>query len=312
MKILMSLSATGTLFHFTNVRAAISALETKLLLSPVAMTKSDSILKGALYFLSMTRSRFGRYHRNDSRGVLFELDGTKLNQKFKIKPVDYWQFFSTPALRADSDEQEERLVCDKPSIDVRPYLKSISLLIDNRKIDKMTLRLLNMHARKLGVPLHVYNDPQLFKLGRDKGRLSIEEAVDKQAPAPKYGDSGRGLETILSSALHVLRLTADPEFDTYDAIYDVKGIDKRFLGYLRYAEDLERQLSAAFQNASRAAGSRMMKDRTRLDRLLLEMKKFGLRTAHDYAEYIINRREADRRKFDERRRQDSPAVADDW
>ena len=56
----------------------------------------------------------------------------------------------------------------------------------------------------------------------------------------------------------------------------------------------------------------MIKDRMRLDRLLLEMKKFGLRTAHDYAEYIINRREADRRKFDERRRQDNPVVNDDW
>lgn len=310
MKILMSLSATGTLYHFTNVRAAISALETKLLLSPVAMTKSDSIVKSALYFLSMTRSRFGRYHRNYSGGILFELDGNKINTRYKVKPVDYWQFFSSPKLRFDSDEQEERLVCDKPAIDVRPYLKSISLLIDNRKIDKMTLRLFNMHARKIGVPFYVYSDPQLFKLGRDKGRLSIEEAVDKHAPAPKYGDSGRGLETILSSALHVLRLTADPEFDTYDAIYDVKGIDKRFLGYLRYAEDLERQLSAAFQNASRAAGSRMIKDRMRLDRLLLEMKKFGLRTAHDYAEYIINRREADRQKISAKRAAENPNT--DW
>lgn len=310
MKVFLSLSATETLYHFTNSRAAIKALEGGMLLSPVAMTHSDTAVSDKhLYFLSMTRSRYGRYHRNNAQGVLFEIDGRKANQKFKIKPVDYWQFFSSPRTRADSDEQEERLVTNAPKIDIKPYLKSISLLVSG-KIDKFTVRLLNLHARKLGIPFYVYNDPQLFKAGREKGRLNIGAVVDLNAKAPKLHDSGRATEPLLSSALHVLNLMKDPEFDTYDAIYDVKGLDRSFIGNLRYGDSLQRQLEAAFHNAGRAAGMGLLKDRERLDRLLAAMAKLGLRTAKDYADYIMARREADRQKINAKRAAENPN--DDW
>lgn len=312
MKVLLSLSATETLYHFTNTRAAIKALEGGMLLSPVAMTGADTALsKKHLYFLSMTRSRHGRYHRNDEQGVLFEIDGRKANQKFKIKPVDYWQFFSSPRVRADSDEQEERLVTSVPKIDIKPYLKSISLLVRD-KTDKFTVRLLNLHARKLGIPFYVYNDPKLFKAGREKGRLNIGAVVDLNAKAPKMHDSGRATEPLLSSALHVLNLMKDPEFDTYDAIYDVKGLDRSFIGNLRYGDSLQRQLEAAFQNAGRAAGMGRLKDRERLDRLLAAMAKLGLRTAKDYADYIMARREADRQKINAKRAAENPQADDGW
>lgn len=301
MKILMSLSATENLYHFTSSRAAIKALEEGTLLTPVAMTKSDtSLTHKHMYFLSLTRSRFGRYHRASEQGVLFEIDGRKANQKFKIKPVDYWQIFETPTLRADSDEQEERLVTNIPQIDIKPYLKSISLLVLG-KTDKFTVRVLNLHARKLGIPFYLYNDPLLFKAGREKGRLNVADAVDLSRKAPKMGDSGRATEGLLSFAHQLLNLMSDPEFDTYEAINKVKGIDRYFLDYLRSRDSFYRQLASAFHNAGRSAGMGRLKDRQRLDRLLAAMSKLGLRTAKDYVDYVMARRDADRLAFESKR-----------
>lgn len=304
MRILISTSATATLYHFTSVLSAIKALTEGMMLTPTSLTDSDSAHgKRKAYFLSLTRSRHGRYHRNDSRGVLFELDGTKINTRYQVKPVDYWQFFSSPKLRFDSDEQEERLVTDKPRIDIKPFLKSISLLVDESKTDKRTLRTLYVQAFKLGIPLYLYNDPKLFQMGREKGRLQLSDVVDVKKAPQRTPSRDRGFETLLSSALHLLMLTDDPEFNLYNDVYDVKGFDKSMISYLRYGDDLKRQLKAAFQNAGRSATTGLRKDRARLDRLIAAMRKRGLMDVKDYVKFIMDRRDADQRKFNAARAQ---------
>jgi hypothetical protein len=98
-------------------------------------------------------------------------------------------------------------------------------------------------------------------------------------------------------------LTDDPEFNLYNDVYDVKGFDKSMISYLRYGDDLKRQLKAAFQNAGRSATTGLRKDRARLDRLIAAMRKRGLRDVRDYVKFIMDRRDADQRKFNAARAQ---------
>lgn len=304
MRALLSVSAAQVLFHFTGIDNATKILSDKAKLTPTVIG-SDQIVKSQ-YFLSLTRSRMGRYHSSSPRGVLFELDGRKLSQRFKVKPVDYWQMRQTLQVRHDSNEMEERLMSDKPDLDIKPYITRICVLSEPMSLKPYGVRLFKLYGRRLGVPVEFYSNPKHFQTGNTTKQVAASELVRRPngaAPQKRWPRAERRADSIFGNALRLLRATRNPDFDMYKDIYDL-NLDRRFCGYVTsYQRDLKSQLDASFHNAARSKG----KDRVALDRLLAEMRLLRITTPQQLAAYFIDRYDSDWKKS-----RQQTAVDDGW
>lgn len=92
--------ATDIVYHYTNVRSALDILSSGFFkLSSTAGTKAENEYAppGYPYFLSLSRSKVGDYHRYvGPSGVMFVLDGRWLSSRYPVKPIDYWYAGKTP------------------------------------------------------------------------------------------------------------------------------------------------------------------------------------------------------------------------
>ena len=173
---------SDTVYHFTSVKSAAEILlDNAFKLTPWTSSEADS--KGKRYFLSTTRSKLGAYHREGgiATGVIFVLDGTKLNNNFKGIPTDFYQQTSPGSSGKYSDEMEDRVVSDKP--DIKPlakYVKEIHLCAffgstgGNKVFEEAT---------RLKIPVFVY------RAGKTHGQTEKWKALDKSAAAlntPKF------------------------------------------------------------------------------------------------------------------------------
>lgn len=139
--------------------------------TPADYDAEDKTRKFMPYYLATTRQRHGRYHEGSIAGVLFTLDGTKLGQRYKGSPVDYWE-----NMGGDTDrrrESEDRIFSDKPYIEnAAQYIIKIDILTsedykDNSKVIT-DLRTIYMTAKKLQIPTFIYDDRGAFMLGNKK------------------------------------------------------------------------------------------------------------------------------------------------
>lgn len=177
-KLFLSLSATSVLYHLTSQTNAINILKTnEFQLKPADGTDSEEDINTG-YYLSTTRSRVGSYvTRNISNSsVLLVLDGTKFSHRYKIKPVDYWQVVdSSPEMRTQSDETEDRVLSKTPKIKASPYIREVHAVFSN--IDQ-ALRLKKL-CIYLKIPLFFYSDTKSLTMNRRKAvQMSLKELVE--------------------------------------------------------------------------------------------------------------------------------------
>jgi len=141
MKIIVSLSAkqVGILYHSTNKQALLKILRSgNLALSTGRAMMVEGLHQGSKnFFASLTRSRFGGYHYREggkrslfgNTQVMITLDGTRLSDREKILPVDYWnKRGETDKVFDNSKEVEERLISNKSEIPILKYIKRVDLI----------------------------------------------------------------------------------------------------------------------------------------------------------------------------------------
>ena len=198
MKILISQSAaTSILFHATDLYKLQEILDSdKFKLTTGIGTEADGEHHKEYYYLSMTRSRLGDYHvrYGNTGSVLLTLDGNKLNQRYKTKPVDYWGE-EYRKHKKGSYEAEDRLFTNDPFIDkASQYIVEIALIIKpddiNDKI-KMWLRSVMLKAKLKHIPLYIFpNDRDWLTNNKAKAYKIApkikRESVFKHEEMPDY------------------------------------------------------------------------------------------------------------------------------
>lgn len=190
---LISLSASPVLYHLLHADTAISILHTdKIILSASAGTQAELDLHVEHYYLSMTRHNLGRYSVTgaSANNVILNLDGTRLSERYKIKPVDYWGESFRKAAHGDY-EAEDRLLSEHPFIPkASKYITSIRLMVgaddgpswkkrdsnQNRRIRKLLLL-----AKKRNIPIRLYDDRTAFLLD-DKRKALDWQTLNLKSP----------------------------------------------------------------------------------------------------------------------------------
>ena len=174
-------SVTSLVYHFTYPNSALDILKTnKFILRSTFINAENREKRKKFYFLSTSHVKFGGYAiRNlaDS-GVILVLDGSKFNQRYFGKPIDYWgrNFQIDKEKRVKYNENEERIYSDKPTIpNARKYIKEIHVYVNDKKniyINDIYRDLLK-EANKFGIPIYFYTNKTDFKTLNKRKALKI-------------------------------------------------------------------------------------------------------------------------------------------
>lgn len=189
-------AATSVLYHYAGIRAALNILNTKHFeLSSVTGNKSEEQYapKGHPYFLSLTRTRVGDYHRYvGTGGVLFVLDGTWFNRNHKVTPIDYWER-SWQHSPDRSREAEDRVFSKTPTLPIDSVQEVHVLLKEQDKWRSPEARQLMIAAKKSGIATYFYVDEKNWRLlnkaksigVRDAGNVLAGQMPTKQMYSPE-------------------------------------------------------------------------------------------------------------------------------
>lgn len=180
------------LYHFTFPDKSTRILEEgRFLLSPAHTLSSEVDLSGAhLFFLSTARTRYNSF--TGEKSVMFELDGTKLKQKYKSIPVHFWRDIK-------QSETEERFVSNKPTMPIGPYVKSVHIWMNPHSRSEM--RKTVIAAKKRNIPVYGYATQSDMLSMQPSRRIPFSE-LDDRAPV-------KGRRKQLPPVLHEIRAAND-------------------------------------------------------------------------------------------------------
>lgn len=219
------------LYHFTPESGLIGMMKTGTIQSSIALASSDAeVNKGQVFFISTARTRNNKYSK-EIMGAVLTLDGTKLKQKYKTAPVDYWQI-------PDYHESEERILTNAPSIKLWPYLKALS--INLKRFDDMSmLRKIVIACKKRKIPVYLFENSKDMYLNAVHKRVNLNEidlSVIKPHNRAYYPESAPRVSDV-ESFLVLLHALGTPRFEkSLTVSKNMKEVVQQIQNYMRYGD----------------------------------------------------------------------------
>ena len=171
-------AASDVIYHYTGIRPALRILQAgNFALSRSTGNKSEEQYAppGYDYFFSTTRSKTGDYHRMVGNGaVMFVLDGQWFNQRYKVKPVDYWDraWLSSPDR---TREAEDRVFSKTPEIPINGVREIHAYINEHNAWRSPELRMMLLAAKQRGIPIYLYDDETAWRLQDARKQLSVQQ-----------------------------------------------------------------------------------------------------------------------------------------
>jgi hypothetical protein len=237
------------------------------------MSSAYQILKTNAFRLSTTRSVLGSYHRDPSgTAALMQIDGRKLGNNYKAKPVDYWGP-DFRKIQPDKSEMEDRVFSNKPTIDnADKYIVAVHFYVDietlnNNHPQLPVFRKAYLEAKKRGIQTYVYDNRKSF--------LTLNTA---DAIKPSKLQLGKDAERIPSSN-YIAKNQLDPYVELYykENYDDLTPTAKKRLRSMRYSQDTIASLSADIHSNKSSKNS---------DRLISIFKKENIQSVKEFVEFL--------------------------
>lgn len=286
MKTLISMSATPLLFHITQLgRAAAIVLSDRFELKPSDGTEAEEDVSGGTYYLSTTRSKLGAYTRRTigTNSAIFVLDGTKIAQRHKIKPIDYWQPIDRKdsILRTEHDEAEDRVLSKTPTMPARKYVLEVHACIgESGERSRQAAVMLKRMCLLKHIPVFFYETPADLLL-MDK-RKAVELGLklpalkgDAYVPSREY-QQARMKERRHNSLRGWIELAMVPVPTNHDEIWRKAQTLSRFAGMSYkslYYNDAITSLKTDMHNAKSLPYGEPRGERESLDKLIALLRK---------------------------------------
>ena len=185
-------AATSVLYHYTSPMPALRIMksgEFELTSSVGSPQEAKIAPKGYPYFMSTTRSKVGDYHARTpgSHAVMFVLDGNKLSQHYKVKPVDYWEgMWQRDNSNERTREAEDRVYSKTPTIPTAGVIKEIHQLVsDQDEFRSPVIRQMAIIAKTQGIPIYFYADKQGWLLQAPNRRFNVSQLPSRFKGQPK-------------------------------------------------------------------------------------------------------------------------------
>lgn len=188
-------------YHATPIDALFSILKSNKLELVPNMLKVEKDLggNGKYYYLSTMRNKSGRYFLGMDKKAktprvetYIELDYDYLKSRMKSLPVDYW------GAGRNAGEEEERFWSNDAELKgVEKFIKSIHVLIPKEPKDSDTKKLhqLKFMAGIKKIPIHFYDNPENYVLGKKSVELKSDENIDGWI---SLWEENKGIKSILA------------------------------------------------------------------------------------------------------------------
>ena len=185
IKNIINESLTNIIYHFTTTNSLIGILRNNALKSKKAIG-DECYFSNKERFISFTRMKNGNAGCSESSNVRITINGERLNQKYKAKPINYFFFngndyddnntlfniknnYSSDNNRGVASEGEDRIFIDDYYIpNIEKYILRIDIYEDNEKGLKSILRLNNYINYLILDKIFIYVNENDFKTGNNK------------------------------------------------------------------------------------------------------------------------------------------------
>jgi len=185
--------ATSVVYHYTGTNAALKILQSgnfELASTTGNSSEEDYAPKGYPYFLSLTRTPTGDYHRYvGTGGVMFKIDGDWLNSRYIVKPIDYWNSAWLQSDGTRSREAEDRLFSKTPSVPITPVTEVHVLLKEQNEYRSPQTRQIMITAKQQGIPVYLYTDESAWRLLNKRKSIQPSQAKDVLKGQPTKGST---------------------------------------------------------------------------------------------------------------------------
>jgi hypothetical protein len=181
--------ATSVLYHYTSVRPALKILQSgEFELTSSYGNKSEEKITppGYPYYMSTTRSKVGDYHTRypGSHAVMFVLDGDKISQRYKVKPVDYWErMWASDTSNQRTRESEDRVYSKTPTIPADSIKEIHQLVMGADENRGPVIRNMAILAKKKGIPIFFYTDKDSWLLQDKRKAVPVSQIASQLAGA---------------------------------------------------------------------------------------------------------------------------------
>ncbi len=188
---------TDILYHSTIITAAIKILKSgkfELTMGSGNPSEKKWEHKDSRYYLSTSRTKSGDYHqRPGDEGVMLVLDGRWINQRYTVKPMDYWERDWLPGGR--TSETEDRIYSKESSMPSTP-IQAIHMLHTEEGNTGWSggtgrARTLALLAKTKGIPLYIYNDKKAYLLQNTRKAISVKDAATSFKGSKVYSGDAR-------------------------------------------------------------------------------------------------------------------------
>ena len=301
-------AATSVLYHFTNSTKIENLLKTNTFyLTSNLGSKSDN-LDSKDYYMSFTRTKsnkkgYGAGFRNPG-SVRINLDGSKLNQRYKFVSVDYWQMSRDvkSMVNSNTDEMEERLVSNKDEVkNANKYIKSIDIYEKDGIVSESIIE----DCKNLNIKLNVFDNAKDFSAGRSERAVepkSKETVIDDYDSTNEwefvtligaFSYKKENKDEIINSASKMVKTISSDSFINQINDYH-KKLDYNLRPNNKYGlSDMSNSLSSDLQT-SRKSASKML--RYAVKELTTDFRKTNSKDVTDYLNnkiYIGKKKQSD-------------------
>ena len=267
------------LYHSTSLYNVLRILKSnRLQLTPDIGTDAETGLrkKNKIYYMSFARSKMGDYHSPSKYAgnlSLLVVDGRQLKQDgYSGSPVDYWGW-------GDKDEMEDRLYSKQPYIeDAAKYITEIHTYYnpegseENKAKSIRWMRSAYIMAKKLGIPMYVYDDVEAFKL-LNKAKTTSISTLRYNTDEPQLKPYQRVSRNYFAPYMELLSVNDKTKLssDAKRILYNIQGWSK---------DDAIRSLAADIHN------ERTGQSRQNLDKFLTKVSSLKLTSVSDIIKFI--------------------------
>lgn len=206
-------AGSDILYHITELQTAVKITRTGHLVLTLELNSTENY--GRHYYFSMARSMQSSYIREGlwAHSVIFEFDGRKLGQRYKIAPIDYWYSEGETAptrlrRRSSKFEMEDRLVSEKPTIPVNGYVRAIHFAYSEKPDIRLSQFELYKWCLKNAVPVFVYASLADLKILNKSHTLKFKPVTLKTDPSKRTEEDKRLRHLLFKSDFRVNSLLA--------------------------------------------------------------------------------------------------------
>lgn len=234
---------SSTVFHGGALKNLQSILGKNVLIASPLFTRDaeGSTNNKSYFFISTARSRTSPFITSllgqNKPAFVLQLDGDKLNQKYKGKSVNYF-------LNRKNSELEDRLFTDEQVIrNVSDYIEQISVFIPPNTQPTDTMLEIERAAKEKGIPILFFNSKSDLITNNRRKAIDLGKTIkDIQEPKSNTPKVTKNLEALIFFYENNNPNHIPPEYENYVKDLTIDNYKKSWIS------DIKKELDKFYRN----------------------------------------------------------------